>query len=164
MTINLQTKSCRKSLIITINNIDFISRDFVAAERDAFVFEEPAFLGDEFAVAMSGETAEASVGGHDTVARHFRRERVTPQRLPDSLRRLATDTPRQLTVGHHAAARDEARGGIYFLLEGGDFHDSKISTIVSSPQMLRTLRRRGFSSVRMLPSQKRLVFLPSSIT
>lgn len=146
------------------SHIYFISRNLVAVKRDAFVFKESAFLGDEFAVAMAGETAEASVGGDDTVARHFRRERITPQRLPDSLRRLATDTPRQLAVGHHAAARDEARGGIYFLLEGGDFHDSKISTIVSSPQMLRTLRRRGFSSVRMQPSQKRVDFLPSSIT
>lgn len=104
-----------------MNHIDFIRRDFVAAERDAFVFEEPAFLGDEFAVAMTCESAETSVGGHDTVARHFRRERVTPQRLSDSLRRLAADAPRQLAVGHHAAARDEARGIIDFLLEGGDF-------------------------------------------
>ena len=115
-----------------MNHIDFLRRDLIAVERDAFVFKEAAFLGDEFAVAMSGETAEASVGGHDTVARHFRRERIAPQRLSDGLRRLAADAPRQLAVGHHAAARDEARSVIYFLLEGGYFHDSKILTIVSS--------------------------------
>ncbi len=146
------------------SHIYFISRNLVAVERNAFIFKEAAFLCYEFTVAMTCKSAEASVGGHDTVARHFRRERVTPQRLSDGLRRPAADAPRKFAVGHHAAARDESRGGIYFLLEGGDFHDSKISTIVSSPQMLRTLRRRGFSSVRMLPSQKRLVFLPSSIT
>lgn len=109
-----------------MNHIDFLRRDFVAVERDAFVFEEPAFLGDEFAVAMSGETAETSVGGHDTVARHFRRERVTPQRLSDGLRRPAADAPRQLAVGHHAAARDEARGGIYFLLKCSDFRHNEL--------------------------------------
>ncbi len=148
MTINLQTKSCRKSLITTINHIDFISRDFIAVKRDAFVFKEAAFLGDEFAVAMAGETAEASVGGDDTVARHFRRERITPQRLPDSLRRLAADAPRQLAVGHHAAARDEARGVIYFLLENSYFHDSKILTIVSSLCVSNhEFFRRGFSAV-----------------
>lgn len=68
------------------SHIYFISRNLVAVKRNAFIFEEAAFLGDEFAVAMTGETAEASVGGHDTVARHFRRERVTPQRLSDGLR------------------------------------------------------------------------------
>lgn len=115
-----------------MNHIDFISRDLVAVERNTFIFKETAFLCYEFTVAMSGETAEASVGGHNTVARHFRRERVTPQRLSDSLRRPAADASRKFAVGHHAAARDEARGIIYFLLEVGYFHDSKILTIVSS--------------------------------
>ena len=108
------------------SHIYFISRNLVAVKRNAFIFKEPAFLCDEFAVAMTGETAEASVGGHDTVARHFRRERVTSQRLSDSLRRLATDTPRQLAVGHHAAARDEARSVIYFLLKCSDFRHNEL--------------------------------------
>lgn len=109
-----------------MNHIDFLRRDFVAVERNAFVFEEPTFPCDEFTVAMTGETAEASVGGDDTVARHFRRERITPQRLPDSLRRPATDAPRQLTVGYHLTARDEARGIIDFLLEGSDFRHNEL--------------------------------------
>lgn len=108
-----------------MNHIDFLRRDFVAVERDAFVFKDPAFLGDEFAVAMTGETAEASVGGDDTVARHFRRERIAPQRLPDSLRRLATDTPRQLAVGYHLTTRNETRRIIHFLLKISDFRHNQ---------------------------------------
>lgn len=108
------------------SHIYFISRNLVAVKRNAFIFKEAAFLGDEFAVAMAGETAEASVGGHDTVARHFRRERITPQRLPDSLRRLATDASRKFAVGYHLAARDEARGIIDFLLKCSDFRHNEL--------------------------------------
>lgn len=138
-----------------MNHIDSIWRNLVSVKRYAFVFKQFPFLFNKFAIAVTCKTTQASVGGDDTMARHFRRERITPQRLPYCLRRLASDSFRELAVCYDFAARNETSRVIDFLLESGDnngvvafsrfwyFDNLMFHIIISSPSQSGT---REFSS------------------
>src|SRR6266478_615300 len=62
---------------------------------------------------LGGKAADLAAGGEHAMARHYDRERISAERLPDRARRTGcADPPRDVAVGERPAGRNGAGGVI----------------------------------------------------
>src|SRR6266446_6584022 len=60
---------------------------------------------------LGGKAADLAAGGEHAMARHYDRERISAERLPDRARRTGcADPPRDVAVGERPAGRNGAGG------------------------------------------------------